>query len=139
MASPVLWLARCPGTFPTGMCHSWSAGSLHPQANSWLNWGHPGSCKGEASVLLFTLELFVPSESQQIQPVWSTGQNVDAARQFLARWTTANDFWIQRIHKRPTSYNADLANMSLIPADAFLCHNFCLVMSFILCKNILYI
>lgn len=92
MASPVLRLARCPGTFAADMCHSWSAGSLHPQANSWLNWGHPGSREGEASVLLFTLELFILSESQKMQPIWSTGQDVDAARQFLARWTTASYF-----------------------------------------------
>lgn len=89
---PSLQLGHSLGTPPADICHSWNAGPLHPQTNFWMNWGYFGCSQGEASVLGFALVLWFRSKSQKTQPTLSNIQDIDAARQFLAHWTTTSYF-----------------------------------------------
>lgn len=92
MASPALQLGHSPGITPADMCHSWNAGALHPQTSFWLNWGYPGSAEKRLQSWFSHLNFWFSSKSQKMQPTLSNSQDVDAARQFLAHWTTTAYF-----------------------------------------------
>jgi hypothetical protein len=63
----------------------------------------------------------VQEQKPKLQPILSNGQDVDAARQLLALWTTTSSVWAKMMHQRPTSYDANLADQSLIQPHFFLC------------------